>query len=101
MIVDMSAKAITERLRLVSQLTVVCLARGKARRVMVESSVPLSAPGPRRYGRPSKRLPAAGPAGTARPTGSAIDATCEYQRLTTDRDGPHRPSNGRKIIVRA
>jgi hypothetical protein len=39
MIVDMSAKAITERLRLVSQLTVVCLALGKARRVKVESPV--------------------------------------------------------------
>jgi hypothetical protein len=40
MIVDMSAKAITERLRLVSQLTAVCLALGRARRVKVESAVP-------------------------------------------------------------
>jgi hypothetical protein len=40
MIVDMSAKAITERLRLVSQLTMLCLALGKARRVKAESTVP-------------------------------------------------------------
>jgi hypothetical protein len=40
MIVDMSAKAITERLRMVSQLTMVCLMLGKARRVKVESAVP-------------------------------------------------------------
>jgi len=31
--VDMSAKAITERLRLASQLTALCLALGKARMV--------------------------------------------------------------------
>ncbi len=31
MTVDMSAKAITNRLRLVSQLTALCLALGKAR----------------------------------------------------------------------
>jgi hypothetical protein len=40
MIVDMSAKAITERLRLVSQLTAMCLALGKVRRVKIESAVP-------------------------------------------------------------
>ena len=40
MIVDMSAKAITDRLRLVSQLTTLCLALGKARPVKVESAVP-------------------------------------------------------------
>jgi hypothetical protein len=43
MIVDTSAKAITERLRLVSQLTKLCLALGKAPRVKVESAVPLKA----------------------------------------------------------
>ncbi len=40
MIVDMSAKAITARLRLTAQLTVVCLALGKARPVKVESACP-------------------------------------------------------------
>jgi hypothetical protein len=39
MTVDM-AKAITERLRLVSQPTMLCLALGKAQRVKVESAVP-------------------------------------------------------------
>jgi hypothetical protein len=42
MTVDMSAKAITNRLRLVSQLTALCLALGKAR---------LSAGGTSRVGR--------------------------------------------------
>ena len=36
MIVDMSPKAITERLRLASQLTTVCLALGKARPVKAD-----------------------------------------------------------------
>jgi hypothetical protein len=40
MIVDMSAKAITERLRLVSQLTTVCLALGKARPIKAEAAMP-------------------------------------------------------------
>lgn len=47
MIVDMSAKAITERLRLVSQLTVVCLVLGKARRVKGDSVVQPPFPPPR------------------------------------------------------
>ena len=38
--VDMSAKAITERLRLVSQLTVLCVALGKARPVKRDAVVP-------------------------------------------------------------
>jgi hypothetical protein len=37
MTVDMSAKAITNRLRLVAQLTALCLALGKARPVAGES----------------------------------------------------------------
>jgi hypothetical protein len=40
MTVDMSAKAITDRLRLVAQLTTLCLALGKARVVAGGSLVP-------------------------------------------------------------
>ena len=36
MIVDMSPKAITERLRLASQLAALCLALGKARKVAAQ-----------------------------------------------------------------
>ena len=38
MIVDMSPKAITDRLRLVSQLTALCLALGNARPVRPQGS---------------------------------------------------------------
>jgi hypothetical protein len=40
--VDMSPKAITERLRLVSQLTALCLALGKARPIKRAPVVPRS-----------------------------------------------------------
>ena len=46
--VDMSAKAITERLRLVSQLTIVCLALGKARPVRPDSAVVPARPSSKR-----------------------------------------------------
>ena len=39
MSVDMSAKAITDRLRLASQLRALCLALGKARRSPTDSEV--------------------------------------------------------------
>lgn len=42
--VDMSPKAITDRLRLVSQLTAVCLALGQARPIRADPIVEPSSP---------------------------------------------------------